>query len=48
MNIELNEAGEYTNLTIDGETRVSISETHDEIVVYEHGEEEPADVIPIR
>jgi hypothetical protein len=42
MNVELDTSGVYYNLKINGHVRVSISQKHNEIIVYEAGEEEPA------
>lgn len=42
MEPELDTAGEYWNVLIQGQVRISISRKHNEIIVYEAGEEEPA------
>jgi len=47
MNPTFETSGGYVNLMIDGEIRVSISEEHNELIVYEAGEEEPAAVVDL-
>lgn len=40
--VTINErAGEYTNIHTEGNLRVSISEEHDEVLIYEDGIDEP-------
>jgi len=39
--VETTVDGEYLNIKQDGEIRVSISEWHDEVLVYEDGTDEP-------